>query len=87
MYFPEVKTGILPGGQENNCRKQFTGLYRRVFCEKNISDTLIVFGFRVSEGPEVTGIYDGYPGLYENRMKQPDCFSVSDVINRGGVFP
>lgn len=46
-----------------------------------------MFGFRVSEGPEVIGIYDGYPGLYENRMKQPDRFSVSDVINGGGTFP
>ena len=37
-------------------------------------------------GLEVIGIYDGYLGLYENRMKQLDRFSVSDVINRGGTF-
>ena len=40
----------------------------------------------LSEGLEVIGIYDGYLGLYENRMKQLDRFSVSDVINRGGTF-
>ncbi|EPL8096219.1 hypothetical protein PN925_003966 [Morganella morganii] len=56
VYFPEVKNSHFTG----RAGKQFTGLCRSVFCEKNISDTLIVFGFRVSEGPEVTGIYDGY---------------------------
>ncbi len=32
------------------------------------------------------GIYDGYLGLYEDRMVQPDRYSVSDMINRGGTF-
>ena len=40
----------------------------------------------LSEELEVIGIYDGYLGLYENRMKKLDRFSVSDVINRGGTF-
>ena len=30
------------------------------------------------------GIYDGYLGLYEDRMVQLDRYSVSDMINRGG---
>lgn len=37
-------------------------------------------------GLEVFGIYDGYQGLYEDRIKQLDRSSVSDVINRGGTF-
>ncbi|MEK6214521.1 MAG: 6-phosphofructokinase, partial [Vibrio fluvialis] len=37
-------------------------------------------------GLEVFGIYDGYQGLYEGRIKQLDRSSVSDVINRGGTF-
>ncbi|PPI88707.1 6-phosphofructokinase [Candidatus Pantoea edessiphila] len=40
----------------------------------------------LSEGLEVCGIYDGYLGLYENRMINLDRYSVSDVINRGGTF-
>ncbi|CDM91992.1 6-phosphofructokinase [Xenorhabdus bovienii] len=40
----------------------------------------------LTEGLEVYGIYDGYLGLYENRMKKLDRFSVSDMINRGGTF-
>ncbi len=40
----------------------------------------------LSEGLEVWGIYDGYLGLYENRMLQLDRCSVSDIINRGGTF-
>ncbi|MEG3132283.1 6-phosphofructokinase [Rouxiella sp. T17] len=40
----------------------------------------------LTEGLEVFGIYDGYLGLYEDRMKQLDRYSVSDVINRGGTF-
>ncbi|CUR53689.1 ATP-dependent 6-phosphofructokinase isozyme 1 [Serratia symbiotica] len=40
----------------------------------------------LSEGLEVFGIYDGYLGLYENRMKKLDRSSVSDIINRGGTF-
>lgn len=35
---------------------------------------------------EVMGIYDGYLGLYEDRMVQLDRYSVSDMINRGGTF-
>lgn len=40
----------------------------------------------LSEGLEVMGIYDGYLGLYEDRMVQLDRYSVSDMINRGGTF-
>ncbi|VFP83936.1 ATP-dependent 6-phosphofructokinase isozyme 1 [Candidatus Erwinia haradaeae] len=40
----------------------------------------------VSEGLEIFGIYDGYLGLYENRMIKLDRYSVSDIINRGGTF-
>ncbi|PHM38605.1 6-phosphofructokinase [Xenorhabdus innexi] len=40
----------------------------------------------LTEGLEVYGIYDGYLGLYENRMKKLDRYSVSDMINRGGTF-
>ncbi|KAA8998580.1 6-phosphofructokinase [Affinibrenneria salicis] len=40
----------------------------------------------LTEGLEVFGIYDGYLGLYENRMVQLDRASVSDMINRGGTF-
>lgn len=40
----------------------------------------------LSEQLEVFGIYDGYLGLYENRMKKLDRYSVSDMINRGGTF-
>ena len=39
----------------------------------------------LSEGLEVFGIYDGYLGLYEDRMEQLDRYSVSDMINRGGT--
>lgn len=40
----------------------------------------------LTEGLEVAGIYDGYLGLYEDRMIQLDRYSVSDMINRGGTF-
>ncbi len=40
----------------------------------------------LSEGMEVYGVYDGYQGLYEDRIVQLDRSSVSDVINRGGTF-
>ncbi|PML05696.1 6-phosphofructokinase [Vibrio breoganii] len=40
----------------------------------------------LSKGVEVFGIYDGYQGLYEDRIKQLDRSSVSDVINKGGTF-
>ncbi|QCI21604.1 6-phosphofructokinase [Buchnera aphidicola (Hyadaphis tataricae)] len=40
----------------------------------------------LSEKLEVFGVYDGYLGLYENRMINLDRYSVSDMINRGGTF-
>ena len=40
----------------------------------------------LSEGLEVFGVYDGYLGLYEDRIKKLDRSSVSDVINKGGTF-
>ncbi|OBT16426.1 6-phosphofructokinase [Vibrio sp. UCD-FRSSP16_10] len=40
----------------------------------------------LSKGIEVFGIYDGYQGLYENRIEKLDRSSVSDVINKGGTF-
>ncbi|EIJ67319.1 MULTISPECIES: 6-phosphofructokinase [Pasteurellaceae] len=38
------------------------------------------------EGLEVFGIYDGYYGLYHDKIKQLDRYSVSDMITRGGTF-
>ncbi|MBX4180964.1 6-phosphofructokinase [Sodalis sp. CWE] len=38
------------------------------------------------EGLEVYGIFDGYLGLFQNRMIKLDRYSVSDIINRGGTF-
>ncbi|MGP4123721.1 MAG: 6-phosphofructokinase [Sodalis sp. (in: enterobacteria)] len=40
----------------------------------------------LSEGLEVYGIYDGYLGLFQNRMAKLNRYSVSDIINRGGTF-
>ncbi|WP_395479752.1 6-phosphofructokinase [Candidatus Curculioniphilus buchneri] len=40
----------------------------------------------LSEGLEIYGIYDGYLGLFQDRMIKLDRYSVSDVINRGGTF-
>ena len=40
----------------------------------------------LAEGLEVFGIYDGYQGLYNNKIKQLNRYSVSDVINRGGYI-
>jgi 6-phosphofructokinase 1 len=37
-------------------------------------------------GLEMYGIYDGYLGLYEDRIVKLERSSVSDVINRGGTF-
>jgi 6-phosphofructokinase 1 len=37
-------------------------------------------------GLEVYGIFDGYEGLHQGKIKQLDRNSVSDVINRGGTF-
>lgn len=38
------------------------------------------------EGLEIYGIYDGYLGLFQNRMIKLSYDSVSDIINRGGTF-
>lgn len=35
---------------------------------------------------EIYGIYDGYLGLFQNRMIKLNHGSVSDIINRGGTF-
>lgn len=40
----------------------------------------------LSEGLEVFGIYDGYLGLYEDRMIKLNRYSVSDIIDCGGTF-
>ncbi|BAP58424.1 6-phosphofructokinase [Candidatus Tachikawaea gelatinosa] len=40
----------------------------------------------IQENLKVYGIYDGYLGLYENRMINLNRYSVSDVINKGGTF-
>lgn len=40
----------------------------------------------LTEGVEIYGIEDGYLGLYENRIKQLNRYSVSDIITRGGTF-
>ncbi|MDF2154751.1 6-phosphofructokinase [Vibrio sp. CAU 1672] len=40
----------------------------------------------LSEGLEVFGVFDGYLGLYEDRIEKLDRSSVSDVINKGGTF-
>ncbi|MDP2568658.1 6-phosphofructokinase [Photobacterium damselae subsp. piscicida] len=40
----------------------------------------------LTEGLEVFGVFDGYQGLHQNKIKKLDCQSVSDVINKGGTF-
>ncbi|MHA2939340.1 6-phosphofructokinase [Vibrio sp. RC27] len=40
----------------------------------------------LSQDLEVYGVYDGYLGLYEDRIEKLDRSSVSDIINRGGTF-
>lgn len=40
----------------------------------------------LSEKLEVFGVFDGYLGLYEDRMAMLNRHNVSDVINRGGTF-
>ncbi|WP_407351020.1 6-phosphofructokinase [Pasteurella multocida] len=40
----------------------------------------------LAAGLEVYGIYEGYYGLYHNKVKQMTRYSVSDIINRGGTF-
>ena len=47
---------------------------------------VVLFAQPLAEGLEVFGIYDGYQGLYNNKIKQLNRYSVSDVINRGGTF-
>lgn len=40
----------------------------------------------LSQGFVVYGVYDGYLGLFQDRMTKLDRYSVSDMINRGGTF-
>ncbi|OQM34055.1 6-phosphofructokinase [bacterium endosymbiont of Pedicinus badii] len=40
----------------------------------------------ISYGLQMYGIYDGYLGLFQNRMIRLDRYSVSDMINKGGTF-
>ncbi|WP_265734142.1 6-phosphofructokinase, partial [Poseidonibacter lekithochrous] len=40
----------------------------------------------LTEGLEVFGVFDGYQGLHQNKIKKLDRQSVSDVINKGGTF-
>lgn len=40
----------------------------------------------LAAGLKIYGIYDGYLGLFQNRMTQLSHCSVSDIINRGGTF-
>lgn len=40
----------------------------------------------LSEGLNIYGIYDGYLGLFQDRMCKLNRSSVSDIINRGGTF-
>ncbi|WP_367670497.1 6-phosphofructokinase [Sodalis-like secondary symbiont of Drepanosiphum platanoidis] len=40
----------------------------------------------IFQGLEIYGIYDGYKGLFENKMTILDNNSVSNIINRGGTF-
>lgn len=37
-------------------------------------------------GLQVYAIYDGYYGLYHNKIKPFDRYGVSDIINRGGTI-
>ncbi|HET9678878.1 MAG TPA: 6-phosphofructokinase [Buchnera sp. (in: enterobacteria)] len=66
-----TKIGVLTsGGDSPGMNAAIRGVVRRA----------------ISEGLEVYGIYDGYLGLYQNRMKKLDRYSVSDIINKGGTF-
>ncbi|PVX42722.1 6-phosphofructokinase [Pasteurella langaaensis DSM 22999] len=40
----------------------------------------------LAEGLEVYGIYDGYLGLYTNKIEKLNRYSVSDIITKGGTF-
>ena len=40
----------------------------------------------IHEGVEVWGIYNGYAGMYEDKMVKLESRSVGDVLQRGGTF-
>jgi len=40
----------------------------------------------IHEGVEVWGIYNGYAGMYEDKMEKLDSRSVGDILQRGGTF-
>ena len=40
----------------------------------------------IHEGVEVWGIYNGYAGMYEDKMVKLDSRSVGDILQRGGTF-
>ncbi|MCI7352207.1 MAG: 6-phosphofructokinase [[Actinobacillus] rossii] len=40
----------------------------------------------LAERLEVYGIYDGYHGLYNNKIEKLNRYSVSDIITQGGTF-
>lgn len=40
----------------------------------------------IHEGVEVWGIYNGYSGMYEDKMQKLDSRSVGDILQRGGTF-
>lgn len=40
----------------------------------------------LAEKLEVYGIYDGYHGLYNNKIEKLNRYSVSDIITQGGTF-
>lgn len=40
----------------------------------------------IHEGVEVWGIYNGYSGMYDDKMVKLDSRSVGDIVHRGGTF-
>lgn len=40
----------------------------------------------IHEGVEVWGIYNGYSGMYEDKMVKLESRSVGDILQRGGTF-
>ena len=40
----------------------------------------------IHEGVEVWGIYNGYAGMYEDKMVKLESRSVGDILQRGGTF-
>jgi len=40
----------------------------------------------IHEGVEVWGIYNGYAGMYEDKMVKLESRSVGDILHRGGTF-